>query len=185
VTLNGESVAIGNALAFARVIASGNLNIFADYYAPSAGGVTMANAGTLLQVAGNLQIGSNANTYGSGSPNNVNLSAGDITAGGTFNIFAVGSITTANVSIDITGTFSMAAQAAISINSGSILTANSALSLLSDADGNMQGALTLAANTANTDPTIYDPTATVTLSGYTVTNNAAIIDLHLVITPGH
>jgi hypothetical protein len=79
----------------------------------------------------------------------------------------------------------MSADVNLTINSGSILTGGAALTLLADASTGMNGALTLAANTASTEPTIYDPTATVTLSGYTVSNNAAIIDLHLVITTGH
>jgi len=153
------------------------LNIFADYYAPSQGTVTVNNAGTQLQV-GNIQFGSA--TYAAGTPYAINFTGGTITDSGTFSLYALGNVTSASTNFNSTGVFSLSADDNITINSGSILTGGAALTLLADASTGQQGVLTLASGAS-----ISDPTSTVTLSGYTVTNNALVTDLHLTITPGH
>jgi len=177
VNLTGENVVVGNSVAFARVITPANLNIFADYYAPSQGTVTVNNAGTQLQV-GNIQFGSA--TYAAGTPYAINFTGGTITDSGTFSLYALGNVTSASTNFNSTGVFSLSADDNITINSGSILTGGAALTLLADASTGQQGVLTLASGAS-----ISDPTSTVTLSGYTVTNNALVTDLHLTITPGH
>jgi hypothetical protein len=79
----------------------------------------------------------------------------------------------------------MSSNVNMTMGPGNTFTANGALTLMADASTGQSGALVLAANPTTTLPSIYDPNGTVTLEGYTVTNNAVITTLKLVITTGH
>jgi hypothetical protein len=177
ITLNGESVAIGSSSAFARLQAGNSINIFADFYPADMGSVTIANTGTQLQAVAPLQIGSDG--LGAGTPDNVTISAGSIDNTKSVTVFALGSVTIASIAITSDTTLSISANDDITLNSGTMLTAGGALSLLADASGGTQGALSLSANV-----TISDPGYTVTLSGFMISNDATITDAKLVSTAG-
>ena len=177
IMLNGESVAIGSSTAFARVLRGGDLDIGADLYAPGMGSVTIENASTQLQADGNFEIGAPSNAVG--TPDGVTISGGTLSASGSFSIYSLGSITTTSSSAISANGLLFSADDDITINSGSILTAGQALSLLADASTGLQGTLTLSS-----DVTISDPGYTVTLSGYSVSNSASITDGKLVTETG-
>jgi len=178
VSLTGESVAIGNSVAFARIVTTSNLSILANNYVAGQGTVSFANASTQVQVTGNIQIG--ASNYGAGTPYNVSFAGGTIGAGGTFSLYALDNVTSASTTFTATGAFSIAADDNLTLNAGTVVTDGSALTLLADAGTGLQGALALASGV-----TITDPSSTVTLSGYTVANSATISASHVTTTPGH
>ena len=177
ITLNGESIAIGSTSAFARVLSGGDLDIQADFHSAGMGTISFDNSSTQVEADGNLQIGASA--FGAGTPYGVTISGATLSATGTFSLYSLASITTASTNIVSTGAFTIFADDNLTINSGTVLTAGAALSLLADASTGLQGALSLSSNV-----TINDPGYTVTLSGFTVSNNASITDAKLVSTSG-
>jgi hypothetical protein len=177
ITLNGQSIEIGSSSAFARVLSGGDLDIYADFHSAGMGTVSFDNASTQVEAEGNLQIGATA--FGAGTPDGVTVSGATLSAAGTFSLYSLGSVTTASTNIVSTGALTISADDNLTINSGTVLTAGAALSLLADASTGLQGALSLSSNV-----TINDPGYTVTLSGYTVSNDASITDAKLVSTSG-
>jgi filamentous hemagglutinin len=177
ITLNGENVAIGSSTAFARLQAEGDVSIFADYYPTDMGTVSIANAGTQIQAVAGFQIGSAG--LGAGTPDNLTISGGSIDNTMSVAIYALGSVTIASTAITSDTTLSISANDDITLNSDTLITAGGALALLADASGNTQGTLSLASNV-----TITDPGYTVTLSGYTISNDATITDGKLVSMAG-
>jgi len=177
VVLSGQSIAIGSAIAFARVIASANLSLFADDFSAGDGGLTITNSATQIQVGGSLQIG--ATTPGSLSPYDVSITGGTLTVKGAFSLSAVDSVSISSTTFTISSGFTMEADNAITLSSGTLITAGGALLLQADFNAAAQAALTLQSGV-----TIADSTATVTLMGFTISNSAAITSSKTVSTPG-
>ena len=183
-TLSGESVAVGNAVAFARVLSSAGLNIYSNYNTAGNGTVTFGNAGDQMLITGAIQIGQS--NFGAGTPYSVTLSGGSLTSSSSsFSLYALNAVTAGSTSITASTTFLISSNDNITINTGNVFTAGGALTLLADASTGMNGALILVANPAITTPSIYDPNGTVTLEGFTVANAAIITAAHIVTTTGH
>jgi hypothetical protein len=183
-TLSGESVAVGNAVAFARVLSSAGLNITSNFNTAGNGTVTFGNASDQMLITGAIQIGQS--NFGAGTPYSVTFTGGALSSStSSFSLYALNAVTVASTSITVTTTFLMSSNDNITINTGDVFTAGGALTLLADASTGMNGVLTLVANPSTTQPVIYDPNGTVTLEGFTVSNNAVITAAHIVTTTGH
>jgi hypothetical protein len=175
---------MGNAVAFARVLSSAGLNIFSNYNTAGNGTVTFANASDQMLITGAIQIGQS--NFGAGTPYSVTFSGGSLNSStSSFSLYALNAVTVGSTSITASTTFLMSSNDNLTIGTGDVLTAGGALTLLADASTGQSGALVLLTNSSPTQPSIYDPNGTVTLEGFTVTNNAVITAAHITTVTGH